>query len=166
MYGLVIHANIVSMIIDEHYIWSPPGWLIFIFSFLVTFLHMVPFIYFYVNRHLWYHVFVKLGQLLSFSLILLFVFLLFKHTSVLVSTKYILVPVILAADVLYLYEAVAVLVYKKTGIRSIFIHDHEKISLPGAPAVAALAVHPTEIPMNEIVETNDEIKPGLEDENI
>ena len=125
MYGLVIHANIVSMIIEQHYIWYPPNWLVFIISFIITFLHIVPFIYFYVKRHLWYHVFVKIGQLVSFSAILLIVFLIFKNTAVLITTKYILLPVILSAEILYLYESLAVLVYKKTGRKSIFVHDHK-----------------------------------------
>ncbi|MEO6253074.1 MAG: CHASE2 domain-containing protein [Ferruginibacter sp.] len=125
MYGLVIHANTASMIIEDNYIWYPADWLVFIISFIITFLHIVPFIYFYVNRHLWYHVFVKIGQLVSFTVILLLVFLIFKNTSVLIPTKYILLPVILAADILYLYEALAVLVYKKTGRKSLFIHEHK-----------------------------------------
>ncbi len=130
MYGLVIHANTVSMIIEKNYIWYPADWLIFIISFIITFLHVVPFIYFYVNRHLWYHVFVKVGQLVSFTAILLIVFLVFKHTSVLITTKYILLPVILAADILYLYESLAVLVYKKTGRKSLFIHEHKENDPP------------------------------------
>ncbi len=125
MYGLVIHANTVSMIIEKNYIWYPSDWLVFIISFIITFLHIVPFIYFYVNRHLWYHVFVKIGQLVSFTAILLIIFLVFKNTSVLIPTKYILLPVILAADILYLYEALAVFVYKKTGRKSLFIHEHK-----------------------------------------
>jgi len=170
MYGLVIHANIVSMIIEENYIWSIPGWLVFILSFIITFLHIVPFIYFYVNRHLWYHVFVKIGQLLSFSFILLIVFLIFKGTAVLISTKYILLPVILAADILYLYEALAVLLYKKTGIKSIFIHEHEKEEVAEPVAVTPVATIPvieslevTEPAHKEIV-VDPEVKPGIENE--
>ena len=125
MYGLVIHANTVSMIIEKNYIWYPPNWLVFVISFVITFLHIIPFIYFYVKRHLWYHVFVKIAQLFSFSVILLIVFLAFKHAAVLITTKYILLPVILSAEILYLYESLAVLVYKKTGRKSIFVHDHK-----------------------------------------
>jgi CHASE2 domain-containing sensor protein len=176
MYGLVIHANIVSMVLEENYIWSMPGWLVFILSFIITFLHIVPFIYFYVNRHLWYHVFVKIGQLLSFSFILLIVFLIFKNTAVLISTKYILLPVILAADILYLYEALAVLTYKKTGIKSIFINEHEKEEVASVPvattpiAVAPVAVTAAETipavnePIKEEIVVAPEIKPDIKNE--
>jgi CHASE2 domain-containing sensor protein len=176
MYGMVIHANIVSMIIEKHYIRSMPGWLVFILSFIITFLHIVPFIYFYVNRHLWYHVFVKIGQLLSFSFILLIVFLIFKHGAVLISTKYILLPVILAADILYLYEALAVLLYKKTGIKSLFIHEHEQEEAAAQPlaagalteepaAVIPMQVDPvSSLPVYEEIVVNPEIKPGTENE--
>ncbi|MEO6540052.1 MAG: hypothetical protein ABIN74_03630, partial [Ferruginibacter sp.] len=175
MYGLVIHANIVSMLIEENYIWHPAGWLVFILSFIIVFVHIVPFIYFYVNRHLWYHVFVKIGQLLSFSFILLIVFLIFKHTAVLISTKYILLPVILAADILYLYEALAVLIYKKTGIKSIFIHEHEKeeptepiavttaaeIPVVNIPVIEGLEVHE---PVHKETVAAPAIKPDIENE--
>ena len=146
MYGLVIHANIVSMIIEKNYIWYPANWLVFIISFIITFLHIIPFIYFYVKRHLWYHVFVKIAQLFSFSVILFIVFVVFKNTSVLITTKYILLPVILSAEILYLYESLAVLIYKKTGRKSIFVHDHkheEEVKLVEAtPEPASKAAEP------------------------
>ena len=163
MYGLVIHANIISMIIEKNYIWYPANWLVFIISFVITFLHIVPFIYFYVKRHLWYHVFVKIGQLVSFSAILLIVFLIFKNTAVLITTKYILLPVILSAEILYLYESLAVLVYKKTGRKSIFVHDHPKHEKETAEAIAAMP-ESTAGPVTEEIVVVPELKPENEHE--
>lgn len=165
MYGLVIHANIVSMIIEKNYIWYPANWLVFIISFIITFLHIVPFIYFYVKRHLWYHVFVKIGQLVSFSAILLIVFLIFKNTGVLITTKYILLPVILSAEILYLYESLAVLVYKKTGRKSIFVHDHPKEEKETAEPIAAMP-EITAGPVMEQIVVAPELKPDNENEKI
>lgn len=164
MYGLVIHANTVSMIIEKNYIRYPPNWLVFIISFIITFLHIITFIYFYVKRHLWYHVFVKIAQLVSFSAILWIVFLIFKNTSVLITTKYLLLPVILSAEILYLYESLAVLIYKKTGRKSIFVHDHkheEEVAVVEAtPEATAEAAEP----IFEETVAAPELKPENENE--
>ncbi len=124
MYGVAIHANIVSMLLRENYINKAPGWLISLVVFLITFVHVMLFTYFYVKKHLYYHVVAKLAQLVSFSLLLWVIFLLFSYLHFYFPAKYILLPVILAVDVLYLYEALAVLMYKKFKIKSLFIHEH------------------------------------------
>lgn len=122
MYGLTIHANIVSMILKENYIKKLPLWLLLIISFILVYLHVVPFAYFFIKHHLWYHVNAKIFQLISISIILLLVFILFKGTNVLFPTKFLLLGVILSVDVLYFYEALAILVHKKLGWNSTFVH--------------------------------------------
>ena len=124
MFGLIVHANIVSMIIGESYFNESPAWLVYLGTFILTFLFVVLFTYFYVKKHLYFHIAAKLIQLFSFILILWIVFLIFSNFHLIIPTKYLLVSVILSVDVLYLYEAIAVLLYKKFKIKSIFVHDH------------------------------------------
>lgn len=124
MYGIFIHANIVSMIISEKYINHTPNWLVYLVTIILTFLYVILFTYFYVVKHLYFHVAAKLIQLVTFILILWIVFLIFSNYQLSVPTKYLLVSVILSVDVLYLYEAIAVLLHKKFKIKSIFVHDH------------------------------------------
>lgn len=124
MYGILVHANIISMIINGKYINHSPGWIVILITVVLTFLHVIAFTFFYVKKHLYYHIAAKLIQLVSFILILWLVFLAFSHFHYYIPTKYILVSVILSVDVLYLYEALAVLLYKKAKIKSIFVHDH------------------------------------------
>lgn len=124
MYGILVHANIVSMIINAKYINHSPAWIIYLSTFILTFLFVILFTYFYVKKHLYFHLAAKLIQLVTFILILWIVFLVFSNYQLSIPTKYLLVSVILSVDVLYLYEAIAVLLYKKFKIKSIFVHDH------------------------------------------
>ncbi|RLD43997.1 MAG: hypothetical protein DRI86_08575 [Bacteroidetes bacterium] len=124
MYGIIIHANIVSMIIKESYINHSPNWIVYLITIILTFLYVTLFTYFYVVKHLYFHIAAKLIQLVTFILILWIVFLIFSNYQLTIPTKYLLVSVILSVDVLYLYEALAVMLYKKYKIKSIFVHDH------------------------------------------
>jgi len=124
MYGILIHANIVSMIINNQFINHAPKWLVYLLTLFLTFIYVVVFSYFYVKKHLYFHVAAKLIQLVTFVIILWLVFLLFSKFHIYWPTKYLIVSVILSVDVLYLYEALAVLAYKKLKVKSIFVHDH------------------------------------------
>ena len=124
MYGILIHANIISMIIGENYINHTSNWIVYLVTIILTFLYVTLFTYFYVVKHLYFHIAAKLIQLVTFILILWIVFLIFSNYQLTIPTKYLLVSVILSVDVLYLYEALAVMLYKKYKIKSIFVHDH------------------------------------------
>jgi CHASE2 domain-containing sensor protein len=121
-YGIVLHANIISMMLNEKYINNAPYWLIYLLTIVLTFLHVWFFSYFYVRKHLYYHVAAKLIQLVSFTLMLWIVFLVFSRFNIYVPTKYFLMTIILSVDVLYLYEALAVFLHKRLKWHSIFIH--------------------------------------------
>lgn len=45
MYGLVIHANVISMVIEEDYIYALPFWLVIIFTFLIVYINIALFNY-------------------------------------------------------------------------------------------------------------------------
>lgn len=124
MSGVVVHANIASMIIRNDHIKEIPKWLMALLSFIIVYLHVVPFAFFYVRKHLWYHVFAKIMQLVSIIVLLLLTFHLLAHHGVLLHNKYILIGVFLAVDVLYLYESLAVGLYKTTRLKSMFVQDH------------------------------------------
>ncbi|PLW93818.1 MAG: hypothetical protein C0592_04930 [Marinilabiliales bacterium] len=121
-YGIVLHANIISMMLNDNYINPAPYWLIYLITIVLTFLHVWFFSFFYVKKHLYYHVAAKLMQLVSFTLILWVVFLIFSRFGIYVPTKYFLVTIILSVDVLYLYEALAVFLHKKLNWKSLFVH--------------------------------------------
>jgi CHASE2 domain-containing sensor protein len=124
MHGVVIHANIIKMMRDGEWITEFKGPAMKLVSFVICLLHVIPFIYFFVKKHLWYHLFAKLAQLVSSILILLICIYLFSSSNLYVSNTSLIVAVLLAVDVLYLYESLAAFVYKKMGIKSYFIHEH------------------------------------------
>jgi CHASE2 domain-containing sensor protein len=124
MYGLVVHANIVSMILSNNYIYVFPAWLLFIISFLIVYLHVVLFTWFFTRHHLWYHTGAKMVQLISFTIILFLVFILFRNTQVLVQTKFMILGIILSVDILYFYEALALFSHKIFGSNSLFVKHH------------------------------------------
>ncbi len=122
MFGLVIHANIVSMILTHNYINAIPSWLLFLVSFFIIYLHIILFSWFYIKKSIWYHLAAKLIQLVTFTAILLIVFQLFANCHLFVQTKYILLGIILSADMLYFYDALTKLFGKIFHVKSIFSH--------------------------------------------
>lgn len=124
MSGAVINANIVSMILDERYIAQVPGWLTFVISFLVLYLHMVLFLFYASRSSVWYFPTSKFLQVVSISGILFLVFVVFKYTHVLFTTKYLLTGMFVSTEIVLIYEAIAALAYKLIGYKSILIHQH------------------------------------------
>jgi CHASE2 domain-containing sensor protein len=124
MSGAVINANIVSMMLSGKYIGQIPLWLTFFISFLLLFLHMVLFLFFASRASVWYFPASKFVQLVSISLILFLVFVIFKHTWILFTTKYLLIGMFVSTEIVLLYEALAAMAYKLIGYKSILIHQH------------------------------------------
>jgi CHASE2 domain-containing sensor protein len=123
-YGVVIHANIIRMINERSYLDEiNPIVSGIIFWFFVHF-HVVLFVYYYVKRHLWYHIFAKLLQIITFTMLMFFVFLFLHNFSLLIDIKITFLAIFISVDLLYLYEALAVLIYKYFGYKSIFVNNH------------------------------------------
>lgn len=124
MYGVMVHANIVSMILRDSYFNNTPDWIVFILSFIIAYFSVATFSYFYIKKPMYFNVVSKVLQLIGIFVLLWMVFLLFSVFNLNFNTSYLIVAVILSVDVLYLYEFLAILVYKKFGIKSIFIVEN------------------------------------------
>lgn len=77
MYGVVVHANAVSMILNEDYINELADWQQYALAFIITFLNVALFSL--INRHLplWYDgitVVVQLLQIVVFSFLMIYLF--------------------------------------------------------------------------------------------
>jgi CHASE2 domain-containing sensor protein len=70
MYGTVIHANIVSMILKRMYITSIPNWLIFVFSIILVYFNMMLFSYIVIRNKKWYEI-LSLGIFVIESIVIL-----------------------------------------------------------------------------------------------
>jgi CHASE2 domain-containing sensor protein len=105
MYGAVIHANIISMILDGSYIFELPAWLegllIFLFTYANVFLihrlyHQLPDSYHGVTRLL------QLVELLGFFFL---VAVLFYHFRLKIDFSVGLLALLLAYDIVMIYES-------------------------------------------------------------
>lgn len=74
MYGIVIHANVVSMVLEEDFINSTPSWFNYVITIFVIYLNMFIFSYLRENYDFWYQtlsfVFI-FGQIITYSFILI-----------------------------------------------------------------------------------------------
>ena len=124
MNGIVVHANIMSMVLEKNYVKKLPSWAVWLFAIFIGWLHMSFFIRYYLENHIWFHLVAKLAQLAS---AIFFVFLgvyLFDTYRIKLDMKLTLIVIVLAVDVIYFYEAWAVWMHKKFGYRTVFHQKH------------------------------------------
>ena len=124
MHGLTIHANILTMYMNGQYIDIMPKVQSFLLDFVVCYIHVVLFMLMFVRFHLWYHLVAKLIQFFTSVLLVYVLFYFYEVHHYLINATLIIITVLVSVDVLYLYETLAVVVYKRFGYKSYFIHDH------------------------------------------
>lgn len=122
--GIYIHANILSMVMDQDYTKKVPGWLMMLVSVIVVWLHMAFFLKYYIEKHIWFHLVVKSVQLVSAVLFIYFGILLISKAGIQANFTMMLGGVVLAVDVLYFYEGLAQWLRKKFHIPTVFPGDH------------------------------------------
>ena len=120
-YGIAIQANIINMILKQKYVSKTPAWLDWVFGFFICFLHNFIFIRHYVHKHLWYHFYAKLIQLVTTFLLVLVCIYLFKQFNIKLSTSPFIVPVLLTVDMLYFYDTLVKWLNKKYKTSTYFL---------------------------------------------
>lgn len=83
MYGVVIHANVVSMILEEDYIYRTSDTFAFILMILIVYMNMILFNYWRRSEELlkWYQpytIILILAELIGFSLLMIYLMYWFK----------------------------------------------------------------------------------------
>lgn len=124
MNGIFVHANIISMIMEDNYIKKVPLWGNILLAIIVCWLHMSFFIHYYLESHIWFHLAAKIAQVLS---AIFFVWLgieIFSRFGLKVDMKLSIVVIVLAVDVIYFYEAWAVWMHKKFNYKTVFKPHH------------------------------------------
>jgi CHASE2 domain-containing sensor protein len=124
MNGIVVHANIISMILDHKYINKLPSWIGILVAILVGWLHMSFFIRYYLENHIWFHLVAKFAQLISAVLFVYLGMYLFSRFRIKVDMSLTVVVIVLAVDIIYFYEAFAVWLHKKFGYKTVFHQKH------------------------------------------
>lgn len=124
MNGVIVHANIISMVLDGKYIKKMPKWSAWVVAIIIGWIHMSLFIRYYLESHIWFHLVAKLAQVFS---VLFFAYLgifLYDQFRIKLDMKYTLYVVALAVDVIYFYEAFVTWLHRKFGYQTIFGHHH------------------------------------------
>lgn len=121
MYGVYIHANILSMMLNNDYVDELPKILAWVLGFILCFIHMAVFVYFYKERHKWFHLMGKSLQLITSILLLWIEFLIYQYFNFKVDMLPAIATVLLAVDIIYFYEGLVVFLNKKFGFNSLFL---------------------------------------------
>lgn len=77
MFGVVVHANVVSMILREDYINEMPAWLMYPISFIIIFFNVWFFAYLYFKTEEWYDglsLMLTLAEILVLMIVVLVLF--------------------------------------------------------------------------------------------
>lgn len=124
MNGIVIHANIISMALENNYIKKLPLWGNLLIAIFVCWLHMSFFVHYYLESHIWFHLVAKIAQVASAIFFMWLGIYLFDKYRLKVDMKMSLVVIVLAVDVIYFYEAWAVWMHKKFNFTTVFKPHH------------------------------------------
>ncbi|MBK9570086.1 MAG: CHASE2 domain-containing protein [Chitinophagaceae bacterium] len=124
MNGIVIHANIISMALENNYIKKLPLWGNMLIAIFVCWLHMSFFVHYYLESHIWFHLVAKIAQVASAIFFMWLGIYLFDKYRLKVDMKMSLVVIVLAVDVIYFYEAWAVWMHKKFNFTTVFKPHH------------------------------------------
>ena len=124
MDGIVVQANIISMVLEGNYVKKTPKWVAWLMAILIGWLHMSLFIRYYLEDHIWFHLVAKLAQVFSAIFFAYLGIEIFDWFGIKLDMKYTLYVIALAVDVIYFYEALATWLHKKYKYATIFGHHH------------------------------------------
>jgi CHASE2 domain-containing sensor protein len=124
MNGIVVQANIISMVLDGNFIKKTPTWVAWLVAILIGWLHMSLFIRYYLESHIWFHLVAKLAQVFSAIFFAYLGMLVFDKFEIKLDMKYTLYVIVLAVDVIYFYEAFVTWMHRKFKYQTIFGHHH------------------------------------------
>ncbi|TRX55525.1 CHASE2 domain-containing protein [Fulvivirga sp. M361] len=120
MFGPVIHANILSMILNNDYVDTYRPTFENILGVLLCYLNVLLFSYIYRKYGVWYDGLTKLIQVIEVILILFLIIQLFSTHSFKLELTYGLIALALAGDLLEVYYGVVRNLFTETGRRLMF----------------------------------------------
>ncbi len=108
MFGVVVHANIISMILSENYIDELENWQSVLIAIVVCFLNVTIFSMIYYKLDSWYDGLTKLIQLLEALLLTFLIIVVFHYYNLKLNLTLTIVAVLFAGDSLEVYYGVLV----------------------------------------------------------
>jgi len=117
MYGCVIHANILRMILDNDYIKVVPKWRIFLISFLIIWLILPLMCSLFFKGDLWFNSFGTLLQLVGSIVIVFFTVFIYRYFNTKFDPGLLTACLVLLPTFINLYEAFLKFIRFKLNIR-------------------------------------------------
>lgn len=121
-FGLIIHANIVSMLLNNNYITIVPNWFLAVLTILLTFISLVYFIHLSKRQLASYILRLNLAQLI-FSITFVWISLLLFKKGILFKITSITAVVVFSLGLIGYYKKLAHYSYKKYKWQGYFYHD-------------------------------------------
>ncbi|MCK9422664.1 MAG: CHASE2 domain-containing protein [Bacteroidales bacterium] len=121
MYGVVIHANIVSMILNGNYINVMPAWLCILYSFIFCYFYIVFITWLNARNPLLFNVVFPVFLLVLNVLIIYIFFMIYKYWNYSINSGYFLAPLLLYKTFLTYYERVLLVINRRIKIKSVFL---------------------------------------------
>jgi CHASE2 domain-containing sensor protein len=103
MFQIVIHANILTMVLNNTPINTMPSWVSILLGVIVCFLNVSLFYYIHDTLPDWYDLYAKFIQLIETILLLFLVITLFQYTNFKLDLVLAVNAVVLSADLLEIY---------------------------------------------------------------
>jgi len=113
MYGAVIHANIISMILDKDYINPTPTWVSWVVAIVFCLFNTILFSYLLHNNNTWYGASTKLIQVIEILLIATFTVYALHFLRIKIDLTLTTIIVALIGDLLEIYYSVIVRFFEK-----------------------------------------------------
>ena len=114
MFGIVVHANIVTMIKRQTFIDEWPDYFGIVFGVLLCFVNVVMFYYVHDYLPSWYDLIVKFVQLGETIFLLFVVVLIYQEKSLKIELNLGITAVLLSGDLLEVYTGVLLNIPIKT----------------------------------------------------
>jgi len=121
MYGVVIHANIASMVLSGDYINRMPLWLTVLISFILCYFYILLVSWVNARYNFLYKIYFNTFLFLLNILMIYVMFLLYHYANFSIHTGYMLGPLLLYPTFLNYFERLILILHRRYGIRSIFI---------------------------------------------
>ena len=124
MNGVILHANIISMILENNYIKHIPFWINWLLAFVLCWLFLAVVIRYYLQNNYWFHLVAKVLQLIIAILFIFIGIFVRKYFSLHLDLASTLVAIVISVDVLYFYEGFAKWLHKEFYYKTIFKTTH------------------------------------------
>jgi CHASE2 domain-containing sensor protein len=105
MYGIVVHANVISMILHGNYITTLPDWADYLICLIVTYLNVLLFMFIARNRKTWYDVITKPMQIVELIVITFLVIGFLLNYNIKMNLTLTLITIAFAGDLTELFHS-------------------------------------------------------------